>query len=150
MTDIEEQIAVETARLSTSRYGSVHSLRELEESRACEILGIRPVPDGLVAATRERVCAGIEREVAELACTHLRNAEGWQWEVGSYSTGAGEGFMSMGKVYTLKLTQAWLQAACGDAAQAHALMAEIEGDPNRLGQRFASEIAALRAWLARA
>lgn len=145
--ELDALIRAATARLTTDRNAAVCELREFEESRACRVLGIRPPVDRLVASIRERVVARLDARTALKACSYLRNAEVWQWEKGSWSTGAGDGLMSMWHVYALKLSQAWLYACMGDVSRAQALTAEIAAAPNRFGARFEAEIASLHDWL---
>lgn len=141
--DFEAEIAREEARLQSERNTAVYRLRELEEARARQALGV----DELLAGVCERVCAGLDPGLAERACAWLVNAERWQWEIGSWSTGAGEGLASMTEVYTLKLAQAWLHACGGRGARALELVHEIERDPNRLGLQFRDPIARLAEFM---
>ncbi|MFO0572039.1 MAG: hypothetical protein U0263_40830 [Polyangiaceae bacterium] len=94
--------------------------------------------------------AGPDAGVAAEAAGHLRAAEEWQWQIGTWSTGSGEGLASMAEVRSLQAARAWLCAAVGDAAGARALIAGVAGDPNRMGERHAaSPLQALRERLDR-
>jgi hypothetical protein len=151
--DLLAAIEVETHRLESDRNDAVVTLRLLEEAYARQLLGLEPEVQGepvLARDLEERVQRGLELRTAMVALTHLLAAEGWQWEIGSWSTGAGEGFASMGKIYGLKLGQAWLHAALGAPERAHKLVSEVELCPNKLGRFWSKEIARLRARLGRA
>jgi hypothetical protein len=129
----------ERARWSAALAGKEHpeavlGLRALEESWAREILGL-PTAGTLHDQAQERLPV-LAPEAARDALAHLKAAEERQWEIGTWSTSGGEGIASMVEVHTLKLAQAWLCLALGDAGRASTLTEEVASDPNNLGEEF--------------
>jgi hypothetical protein len=135
-----EDVAYWTARLSSDRFGAVERLRALEEQAARDLLG---VTSELVRGTRERVRRGIEPATAVAAAAHLAKAERWQWEIGTWSTGSGEGLQSMAEVRALQMAQAWLLSV-GDPARVAGLLDQVQGDPNGMGEVYAADVRVLR------
>lgn len=135
---------VERARseLERDRFSAVERLRELEERWARSLLGLSLDAD-LVRQVGQWVEGGPDVSVAAEAARHLAAAERWQWEIGTWATGSGEGLASMAEVRALQTARAWLCAATGDAPGARALIAQVEGDPNRLGAAHADSLRAL-------
>lgn len=83
----------------------VNALRALHAQAARQLLGAAPgdLLDALVIATAE--VAPLARAAA---IGHLRAAEALQWEIGGWSTSAGEGLDSLREVRDLQLALAWL------------------------------------------
>lgn len=160
---------------------AVHALRALEEAWARHLLGL-PTSGDIVTLVRKRVervlertaasahtaasnhgasnhtatsnCAATSNQAAFEALEHLTAAEQWQWRIGSYATGSGEGLASMAEVRSLQMARAWLAAALFRethaptlSALATSLAVEIEHDPNGVGAKYSKAIAHLRAWL---
>lgn len=154
---VERDFATESSVLEDElvtgvRWQAVEGLRALEEDWARDLLDLGEGP--IEALVRARVQASLAAEVAEQAERHLAAAERWQWEIGGYATGAGEGLASMTNVYRLKLAQAWLAGALAQltsdpahAMRAETLVAAIEHAPSARGAVHADAIAQLRAWL---
>ncbi|MCB9685954.1 MAG: hypothetical protein H6738_03010 [Alphaproteobacteria bacterium] len=69
-------------------------------------------------------------------------AEERQWEIGTWSSGSGEGLASMFEVRTLQVARAWLTP---DREEGRALMQQVSDDPNDSGARLRPHI---DAWLA--
>jgi hypothetical protein len=146
--------AAEAASLEcdvNSNPDAVYGLRELEESWARQLLALEPSGD-IASQVRKRVERVVEPTAASEAFAHLEAAERWQWRIGSYATGSGEGLMSMGEVHALQMARAWLAAAlfrqCGDAAMldhANALIIAVEKAGNGMGDRYFKAIRHLRA-----
>ena len=145
MRDFSAEVERARAELARDRFGAVERLRGLEEQWARALLGLS---DGakLTEHVRRWVERGPDVSIAAEAVAHLHEAEQWQWQIGTWATGAGEGLSSMAEVRKLQAAQAWLRAATGDVAAARALIAQVDGDPNGMGQ---SEAAHTRALLAR-
>jgi hypothetical protein len=151
-----------TAALQADRAESVYSLRAIEEDWARSLLRLGAKAD-LAQAVAARVERGLIRTSAKKhqrvedlasareAAAHLARAERWQWEIGTWSTGAGEGLVSMGEVRTLQMARAWLSAglAKGELALARELANEVEADANGMGKPHARALRALRAALAK-
>lgn len=136
------------ASLADNRQVAVARLRALHEAWARAILGLNP-GEKLVSSVRAGVEAGIAPEKAAEASAHLADAETWQWEIGTWSSGAGEGLSSMFEVRALQLARAWLLSA-QDPAAARALALEVQSDPNRIAARLDKHVSALLARLSRA
>lgn len=155
MTDARD-FAAEAAELNAllvrQRDVAVARLRTLHEAWARTLLGISPKGE-LVAATRARVEGGLDAALALKAAEQLAQAEQWQWEIGTWSSGSGEGLASMFEVRTLQLAQAWLHAARASvepaaSPRALALAAEVENDPNRIAEPLQQHWQALAAYVA--
>lgn len=139
--------------LARDRAPAVERLRAREEEWARRVLGLAPRARAsgetrLVAGVRELVEAGVAAEVARRAERHLAAAEQWQWEIGTWATGAGEGLSSMFEVRSLQLARAWLLAAgaAEDASlveQARQLARAVADDPNDVAAPHRKAIAAL-------
>lgn len=134
-----QRLAIERKQISGRLAGKEHpdavaELRALEERWARLILGLA-VDGSLHDQVQERLPV-VGAEAAHDALAHLKAAEEWQWEIGTWSTSGGEGIASMVEVYTLKLAQAWLALAVGDSAGARALAEAVAADPNNLGGEF--------------
>jgi hypothetical protein len=135
---------------------AVYGLRSVEEAWARHILGIGEKGD-LATLVRRRVDRGVDATAASQAETHLARAEEWQWRIGSWATGAGEGLASMAEVYALKMARAWLNVALAKmkgqggrrTRAALSLVAKVAGDPNGQGKPYARSITALQAILRR-
>lgn len=144
---------------------AVYGLRALEEAWARHLLGVAPSGD-IVKLVHHRAQRAFDtttttnntpttdNTTAFEALEHLKAAEQWQWRIGSYATGSGEGLASMAEVRALQMARAWLAAALFRETHAHALSAlaksltvEIERDPNGMGAKYTKAIAHLRAWL---
>jgi len=143
------------AELGSVRWQAVYGLRQLEEDWARHLLDIGQDED-LAKAMRKKAKTAIDLAAAEQAARHLAEAEQWQWEIGSYATGSGEGLRSMGEVRTLQVARAWLAAALSRADErqseaqstlARSLMTEVESDSNGMGKPYAALIRELRRWL---
>jgi len=132
------------ASLPRDRQVAVVRLRALHEAWARAILGLGP-KEKLVPGVRVRVESGIAPDKAAEASAQLARAEKWQWEIGTWSSGAGEGLSSMFEVRTLQLARAWL--SLGDPAAARALALEVQNDPNRIAARLEKHVHALHARL---
>lgn len=146
--DFDARAAELERLLATDRARAVSGLRALEEARARALLGLcAGDTHALPRLARGHVERGVDAALAQQVAAHLAAAERWQWEMGSWATGAGEGLASMADVRALQLARAWLLAS-PDRAAARRLLDEVERDPNRLGARHADDIAALRALLA--
>ncbi len=155
------QLAAEVARftelLATERQRAVVNLRQLEERWARFAAGL-PDEGDLVAAARTAVEGGAPSDPGE-AIRHLAEAERWQWEIGSWATGSGEGLASMFQVRSLQLARAWLLSTATDPdatatdpdatarAEAAKLLEEVANDPNRIADRHSDAIEALRSRL---
>jgi hypothetical protein len=147
-----ELVALNAGLTGGERWKVVYGLRALEESWARELLGLGE-GGAIGGAVRGRVTEGVDPTVALAAAAHLAEAERWQWEIGSWSTGAGEGLASMAEVRELQMARAWLAAGLtraghpDEAARAARLVGEVESDPNGQGKDHAGAIKALRAHL---
>jgi hypothetical protein len=158
--DFAAEAAEATAALQGDRTESVYSLREIEEAWARSLLRLGAKAD-LAQAVASRVERGLIRTSAKKhqrvedlasareAAAHLARAERWQWEIGTWSTGAGEGRVSMGEVRTLQVARAWLSAGLAreELALARELANEVEADSNGMGKPHAKGLRALRAAL---
>jgi len=152
--DFSARVTALEAKLSTERFDAVASLRMIEEEWARQILGLR-LDGKLVADVRRLVERGLDPYLAEDAASHLERAEKWQWEIGTWSSGSGEGLASMFEVRCLQLARAWLFAAgvCrapGLADEARKLAREVTGDPNRIAKSEQAHADALGRFLSRA
>jgi hypothetical protein len=137
--------------LNGPRDTAVVRLRALHEARARALVGVPPSAS-LVSAIRGAVENGVDAGLVREAIARLADAETLQWEIGTWSSGSGEGLSSMFEVRTLELARAWLHAALephDPAARAEALRLadEVEGDPNRVAASLSSHVAALRTRL---
>ena len=156
--DFAGKVLALEAKLSTERFETVSMLRVVEEDWARSILGLHPVQNGLdpklVTDVRRLVERGLDPNVAEDAASHLARAEQWQWEIGTWATGSGEGLSSMFEVRCLQLARAWLLAAGvrrapGLADEAKKLAREVIGDPNRIAQSVQPHADALIRFVSR-
>ncbi|MEZ4401430.1 MAG: hypothetical protein R3B06_15500 [Kofleriaceae bacterium] len=143
--DFAAEVARLEARLPTARFDAVPRLRQAREQWARARLGLPPAGElvGLVRAAVEEDAAPAH---ASEAAQHLAAAEAWQWEIGTWASGSGEGLASMYAVRTLQLAQAWLLAGVAPA-RAGALLDQVEGDANQIVAPLAAHVAALRARL---
>ncbi len=135
------------ALLSSDRAAGVTRLREIHEAWARDELGV-PIDTELVAAVRKGVEAGLDPTRASTAAQHLVEAEQFQWEIGTWASGSGEGLSSMFEVRTLQLARAWLLAAGASpgstaAAQAAELARGVRDDPNDIARSLARHVEAL-------
>jgi hypothetical protein len=155
--DFAAEVASLRGRLQDEdRWKAVYGLRGVEEAWARHLLGIGEQGD-LAALVRKRTERGVDATAAREAEAHLAQAEDWQWQIGSWATGAGEGLASMSEVYELKMARAWLDVALVQAtgegkARAQAalsLVAKVAKDPNGQGKPHARAIAVLKAMLKR-
>jgi hypothetical protein len=97
--------------------------------------------DALILLALAHEAAGDDPQAIEA----WREAEEQQWQMGTWSTGSGEGLASMGCVYELMLRRANAElrlagTAAGDSADAHrnnahAILDKIAADPNGVGER---------------
>ena len=139
------RIAALEAELAVDRWKAVSALRAAEEAMARQVLGLGAgdLVDAVRAVASERT-----DEARAAAIHHLAAAEGWQWEIGTWASGSGEGLASMFEVRTLQLAQAWLHGAAPDGtAEALRLADEVQGDPNRVAARYDAAVEALRGRL---
>lgn len=155
--DFEAEVKALRGRLQdAARWQAVVGLRSVEETWARHLLGVGE-QGGIAALVRRRVAGGVDALAARQAEVHLAQAEDWQWQIGSWATGAGEGLAAMAQVYELKMARAWLNVALASekgggqprASAALALVAEVAGDANGQGKPYAKSIAALKAMLKR-
>lgn len=91
--------------------------------------------------------AALEGEDPVVAIAHLRAAEDCQWRIGSESTSAGEGLVSMDKLYEIRGRRAKLVERLGDLGEALALWESIAADPNGQGRFAQPEVARVRGAL---
>lgn len=146
--DFAAEIAALEALVASNQERAVTGLRAVTESWARALLGVREGRE-LVECVREAVERGIAPDVAERAGGLLADAQRWQWQIGTWATGAGEGLASMFEVRTLQLAQAWLLAAQrrvddATANRALELLRAVTEDPNRVAARLDEHAAALR------
>ncbi len=134
-----------------SNLDAVYHLRELEESWARHLLNLEATGD-IASQVHTRLKSGVDPAAGSEALVHLEAAEGWQWRIGSYATGSGEGLASMGEVHALQMARAWLAAALflqsDDAAMrelANTLVLRVEQAHNRMGEKYVKVIRQLRA-----
>lgn len=153
----EIEVAAELARVDTD-WAAVYRLRDIEERWFRRMLKLPPKQDVVIAVRGwtekrlERISGWsrtkleTEARAAQMAEVHLAEAERWQWEIGTSATGAGEGLASMADVRSLQAARAWLAfvISCMQVDLAVMLAAEIEGDPNRSGERHRKSLGALR------
>lgn len=136
---------------------AVFGLRELEESWARHLL-VLEAAGNIASVMRMRVknaaASTVDPAAASEALGHLEAAERWQWRIGSYATGSGEGLASMSEVHSLQMARAWLAAALfrqgGDTtmrALTNTLIATVERAHNGLGDRYEKSIRQLRVFL---
>lgn len=159
--DFAAEVDALESELETNRFHAVSALRVVEEEWARDLLGLRPTrrpgggwafDPGLVADVRRLVERGIAVDKAREAARHLEAAEKWQWEIGTWSTGAGEGLASMFEVRSLELARAWLLAALAREDPAlskdtRALADQVARDPNRIASQYAKHVDALMRFL---
>jgi hypothetical protein len=86
----------------------------------------------------------LEAEGAAEGVAHLRMAEDLQWNMGSEATSAGEGIVSMEKLYELRARRARLVERLGDLKEALSLWESIAADKNGQGRFAMPEVARLR------
>ncbi|MCB9714910.1 MAG: hypothetical protein H6712_13670 [Myxococcales bacterium] len=144
MRDFAGEAAELEALKATQRDVAVARLRALHEVWARAVLGLDAQGE-LVARTRAVVEAGLDPSRASEAIDHLAAAEQHQWEIGSWSSGAGEGLASMLEVRTLQLARAWLLPT--HERHARELLEAVADDPNRIAERLRPHIDALAARL---
>lgn len=147
------EVAEIEARLSTERDVVVVRLRTVREAWARATLGVDQ-GENLVIAVRAAVLQGITSARAAEGLEQLAAAEAHQWEIGSWSSGAGEGLSSMREVRELQLAQAWLWAVRAQddphaVAKARELLRQVEEDPNRVAAQYSPQIRALYERLGR-
>jgi len=151
-TQLAKERAALCLELERDRGVAVVKLRELDERWARAVLELPA--DGAIHEQVQAFAAQRTPDQARSAIPHLVNAESWQWEIGTWSTGSGEGLASMYEVYSLQLARAWaelLVSRGGDAAardRAGRIAREVWESPNGFGPDvFASSISALRTAL---
>ncbi|MBU2503180.1 hypothetical protein KJ682_17755 [bacterium] len=140
------------AALTQNRQVAVARLRALHEDWTRALLGLGS-QDKLVSHLRASVESGLAPDRAAEAAAHLASAEQWQWEIGTWSSGSGEGLSSMFEVRTLQLARAWLLSAQANAEgvdAARALALQVENDPNDIAAPHRKHTHALLARLNRA
>jgi hypothetical protein len=145
----ETDIAAAEARLASDRFAAVEALVGLHESAARAALDLSE-QGSLARQVHGAAARGISTDAARRAEAHLAHAERYQWQIGTWATGSGEGLASMSAVRELQLARAWLLTVLPDAdahARSSALLAELDGDPNDSAARLAPERDALRASL---
>jgi hypothetical protein len=157
--DFAAEVAAEELRLNGDRSNTVCRLRGIYEAWFRHLLGLE-LDGELAVVTRkwaQPICSALpgpgqrcdlEVELTTLlsARTCLAGAERCQWEIGTWSTGSGEGLASMGEVRTLQTAHAWLALATSrvQEALALALAVEVEGDPNQIGEEHRESLHELR------
>ena len=129
------------------RPDAVAKLRAVHEAWARALLGLEEKGD-LVAQVRAAVEQGVEEPCAQAAAQQLAAAEQWQWEMGTWATGSGEGLASMFEVRSLQLAQAWLVSVMAPhdalaAAELRRLAMAVSGDPNDVAARQQKHLNAL-------
>ncbi len=134
------EVAALARELERKRPVAVTRLRAVHEAWARMLLGIDD-EDDLVAEVRAAVERRLDSARARDAAQHLADAEKWQWEIGTWSTGSGEGLSSMFQVRSLQLAQAWLVSIrmaddLNAAAEVRRLTEAVAGDPNDLAARL--------------
>lgn len=135
------------ALLTQERAVAVARLRTLHEAWARALLGVDDASK-LVTGVRASVERGIDPRLAAKAVEQLSAAETYQWELGTWSTGPGEGRTSMAEVRTLQIAQAWLWSTRSTeheeaTGKARALLKAASEDPNRSAAPHARQIQAL-------
>lgn len=127
---------------------SVGGLRGAYESWARMLLGIGDNVR-LIANVRRIVEAGLDPELAAEVAEKFAGAEEWQWVIGSWATGSGEGLSSMFEVRTLQLARAWVLAAGlpdrGDLPEVRRLALEVKNASNGVANTLQSDVDALLA-----
>jgi hypothetical protein len=139
------------AALTQDRQTTVARLRVLHEEWARALLGME-AQDKLLSQIRARVESGLLPGTAAEAASQLARAEKWQWEIGSWSSGSGEGLASMFEVRTLQLAQAWLLSVQADPESLDAardLAKQVENDPNDTAAPHRKNLHALHTRLKR-
>lgn len=144
----EQQLQWLEAALGDQRDVAVARLRALHEARARALLGIGAQGE-LVARVRALVERGVEPGLARDAIARLEDAERYQWEIGTWSTGSGEGLSSMFEVRTLQLARGWLCAARVEVdpdatATARRCARDVDEDPNDIAASLRAHVVALR------
>lgn len=146
-------IQVDEARLAKGepRFLPVERLRVLHERAARLLLDI-PLAAPLAVATRDAFEEGLPVVVARRAEEHLAAAERFQWEIGSWASGAGEGLASVREARELGLARGWLLVACAREAPelypaARALADAVDEDLHDIARDLRPESARLRAVL---
>lgn len=147
--DFLREAADAQALLGADRATAVTRLRAIHEAWARDELGLG-AEGSLVPAVRRVVEQGVDPALAAIAAQHLADAEQFQWEIGTWSSGSGEGLSSMFEVRTLQLARAWLLvagAAPGTAAadEAADLARQVRDDPNDIARPLARHVEALLA-----
>ncbi len=145
--DFAAELKALESLLTQERTVAVARLRTLHEAWARALLGIDDASK-LVTGARASVERGVDPRLAAEAVEQLRAAEVNQWEIGTWSTGPGEGRSSMAEVRTLQVAQAWLWSARSTeheeaTGRARALLKEASEDPNHMVARLARHIQAL-------
>ena len=145
--DFAAEVAALEAELTQEHTVAVARLRTLHEVWARALLGI-DAANKLIASVRTSVERGIDPHLAAEAVKQLSAAEEYQWEIGTWSTGPGEGRASMAEVRALQIAQAWLWSARSAEheeaiGKARALLKQASEDPNRVAARHAKHIQAL-------
>lgn len=143
------EIAAAEAALAAGgdRAVGVSALRALHAQAARQLLGAAPgdLLDALVTATAE----GVAPLARAAAIAHLRAAEALQWEIGGWSTSAGEGLGSLREVRDLQLARAWLltvpPAEADDSREAHRLVDAVDADLHRVAAHRQALMARIRA-----
>ena len=139
--DFAAEVAELERKLGSERQVAVVRLRAVREAWARALLGLNEEADSVAREVRAAVERGLDPACAKDAARHLAGAEKWQWEIGSWATGSGEGLSSMFKVRALQLADAWLlSVAIADdpdaAAEVRRLIEAVDGDPNDVAARL--------------
>ncbi len=147
MRDFGAEVATLEVELTRDRARAVGGLRSVRERWARATLGLGDDED-LVRGIRRLVEGGLDGTRAGEAAAHLADAERWQWEIGTWSTGAGEGLASMFSVRSLQLARAWLESVRvgGEpavVAEVRRLVCEVRDDPNDVAARLRGHVEAL-------
>ena len=145
--------AVHAANRDWDKRGtSVLQLRELHEDAAR--IAMRADAGALVPQVRAALARGISASDAARGIIYLAQAEAFQWEIGTWASGAGGGRASMRSVRELQLARALVLSVIAPhdppaREQAMALADQVEHDPNNSAADLAADVTWLRAQLAR-
>ena len=151
-TQLARQVAELTDRVGTPEADyALASLRVLEEDWTRHALGVDK-SGTLASQARRSVESGAPLDRLERALPHASRAVQWQWALGSFATGAGEGLVIMAEVRELQTALSWLHAgiarhdpgrATRHVAEARRIAREVRDDPNGSGRSCAASLRAL-------